>query len=50
MRDKCYPNSSYRDNTLILPNNSVGVICKIVMYKIVEKQAEILEIVNCRIR
>ena len=50
MRDKCYPNSSYRDNTQKLTNNSVGVICKIVMYKIVEKQAEILEIVNCRIR
>lgn len=48
MRDKCYPNSSYRDNTQKLTNNSVGVICKIVMYKIVEKQAEILEILNCK--
>ena len=29
-----------------LTNNSLGIIFKLVMYKIVEKQAEILEIVN----
>lgn len=50
MRDKCYPNSSYRDNTQKLTNISLGIIFKLVMYKIVEIQAEILEILNCRIR
>lgn len=40
----------YRDNTQKLTNNSLGIIFKLVMYKIVLKQAEILEIVNCRIR